>query len=83
MLRTEHLKSIRTKTLIVQGTRDPFGKPEEVKSYALAKRVELHWIELGDHPLADELRHLGLPKKPLSVMWTENMHGRFETAEKL
>ena len=40
-------------------------------------------IELGDHPLADELRPLGLPKKPLSVMWTEHMHGSFGAPRKL
>lgn len=48
-LRTEHLKKIKTPTLIVQGTRDTFGKPEEVASYKLAKKISLHWLEDGDH----------------------------------
>jgi hypothetical protein len=35
-------------------------------------------LTLGDHPLADELRRLGLPKRPLMCVWMEHMHGRFE-----
>jgi len=48
-LRTEHLAAIKTPTLIVQGTRDSFGKPEEVKTYKLGKKINLHWLEDGDH----------------------------------
>jgi len=48
-LRTEHLKGIRTPTLIVQGTRDPFGTPEEVQTYSLCATVELAWMADGDH----------------------------------
>ena len=50
-LRTAHLEAIRTPTLIVQGTRDPFGSPEEIASYALAPAIRLHWAEDGDHGL--------------------------------
>ena len=48
-LRTEHLVSLRTPTLILQGERDPFGKREEVESYALSTQVQLQWITSGDH----------------------------------
>jgi len=48
-LRTAHLETLRTPTLIVQGTRDPFGTPEEVASYALSLSIEVVWIEDGDH----------------------------------
>jgi predicted alpha/beta-hydrolase family hydrolase len=48
-LRVEHLKSIRTPTLIVQGERDPFGGRTEVKSYKLSKQVHVHWLIDGDH----------------------------------
>ena len=51
-LRTAHLETIRTPTLIVQGTRDPFGTPEDVKGYRLSPAVRLHWAEDGDHGLA-------------------------------
>jgi predicted alpha/beta-hydrolase family hydrolase len=48
-LRVEHLQAIRTPTLIVQGTRDAFGKPEEVAGYDLSARLNIHWLEDGDH----------------------------------
>jgi hypothetical protein len=35
-------------------------------------------LELGSHPLADELRSLGLPRRPLLGVWMEHMHGRFD-----
>jgi predicted alpha/beta-hydrolase family hydrolase len=48
-LRIEHLKTIRTPTLIVQGERDPFGTREEVAAYKLSKNVRVHWLADGDH----------------------------------
>lgn len=48
-LRVAHLQSIRTPTLILQGTRDPFGTKEEVDKYQLAAAVRLTWLEDGDH----------------------------------
>lgn len=49
--RTEHLAAMKTPSLIIQGTRDPFGRPEEVSGYRLSERIGLHWIEDGDHDL--------------------------------
>lgn len=40
-------------------------------------------LELGDHAIAEELRQLGLPRRPLMSVWMEHMHGRFEAPEKL
>lgn len=37
-------------------------------------------IELGAHPIADELRSLGLPKPALMSVWMGKMRGRFEAA---
>lgn len=48
-LRIAHLQSLRTPTLVVQGTRDPFGKPDEVGSYALSPTIDLVWVPDGDH----------------------------------
>jgi uncharacterized protein len=48
-LRVEHLRSIVTPTLIVQGERDPLGTREEVAGYELSKRVKVHWLPDGDH----------------------------------
>jgi predicted alpha/beta-hydrolase family hydrolase len=50
-LRTAHLAQLRTPTLIVQGTRDPFGTPDEVAGYQLSKAIALLWLEDGDHDL--------------------------------
>jgi predicted alpha/beta-hydrolase family hydrolase len=49
--RTEHLKGLVTPTLILQGTRDPFGGRDEVAGYELSPAITLHWIEDGDHDL--------------------------------
>ncbi|MEN8184508.1 MAG: acetoacetate decarboxylase family protein [Myxococcota bacterium] len=40
-------------------------------------------LELGDHPIADELRGLGLPRTALMSTWMEKMRGRFEPPQKL
>jgi predicted alpha/beta-hydrolase family hydrolase len=50
-VRTAHLATLRTPALVVQGTRDPFGRPEEVAGYALSRAIRLRWIEDGDHDL--------------------------------
>lgn len=47
--RTEHLKDLQTPALILQGTRDPFGKPEEVEDYKLSKSIKIQWLEDGNH----------------------------------
>lgn len=51
-LRTAHLETLRTPTLIVQGTRDAFGTPAEVAGYQLSPAIRVHWIADGDHSLA-------------------------------
>ena len=48
-LRTDHLAELETPTLIVQGSRDPFGRPEEVEGYRLSKAIRVVWLEDGDH----------------------------------
>ncbi len=35
-------------------------------------------LELGDHPIADQLRGLGLPRAALLTVWLGHQHGRFE-----
>jgi len=51
-LRTAHLAALRTPALIVQGTRDPFGGPDEVATYPLSPAIRVAWIEDGGHGLA-------------------------------
>jgi hypothetical protein len=48
-VRADHLASIRTPTLIVQGERDPFGTREEIADYALGRKVELAFLPDGEH----------------------------------
>ncbi|WP_210240196.1 alpha/beta family hydrolase [Amaricoccus solimangrovi] len=49
--RTAHLEHLATPALIFQGTRDPFGTRAEVAGYRLSERIELVWLEDGDHDL--------------------------------
>jgi uncharacterized protein len=58
--RTAHLAALETPTLIVQGTRDPFGTPDEVATYALSPTIEFRWLEDGDHDLKPRKRLTGL-----------------------
>lgn len=50
-LRTAHLARLATPTLILQGTRDPFGSPDEVAGYRLSSAISLHWLQDGNHDL--------------------------------
>lgn len=50
-LRTAHLETLQTPTLICQGTRDIFGSREEVSAYRLSDRIEILWLDDGDHDL--------------------------------
>ena len=55
-LRVAHLESLRTPTLVVQGTRDALGSREEVAGYRLSRSIRVHWIEDGDHSLKPRAR---------------------------
>ena len=82
-LRTAHLATLKTPTLIVQGTRDPFGTREEVATYRLSTSIELLWLEDGDHDLkprkavsgftaADHRRTMA----ERAASWTKNLADR-------
>jgi len=57
-LRAVHLPKIRVPMLIIQGERDPFGTPGELKAVIdrLPADVTLHVVEKGDHSLAPSRR---------------------------
>lgn len=55
-LRTAHLERLKTPTLILQGTRDRFGTPEEVAGYGLSPAIRVHWLEDGDHSLKPRVK---------------------------
>ena len=59
-LRTAHLEKLKTRTLICQGTRDPFGTREEVGLYGLSKKIGFLWLEDGDHDFRPRLKVRGL-----------------------
>jgi predicted alpha/beta-hydrolase family hydrolase len=48
-LRVQHLESLKTPTLILQGERDPFGSLKEVPGYKLSPSVRVAWVKDGDH----------------------------------
>ena len=54
--RTKHLETIRTPTLIVQGTRDSFGSPEDLRTYKISPAVRVEWLEDGDHSFKPRAR---------------------------
>jgi len=54
--RTLHLEQLRTPALILQGTRDTFGQPEEVKKYKLSRAIRIEWLEDGDHSFKPRAR---------------------------
>jgi predicted alpha/beta-hydrolase family hydrolase len=71
-LRTAHLMTLGTPALICQGTRDPFGGPDEVAGYGLSPRIEVRWFD-GDHdvqsrarlaPVADAVAAFAFPLQP-------------------
>ena len=47
--RIDHLRTLRTPALFLQGTRDPFGGREEVEAYPLSPAIRIHWLMDGDH----------------------------------
>jgi predicted alpha/beta-hydrolase family hydrolase len=57
-LRAAHLPRIRVPMLIVQGERDPFGTPDELRPIldTMTARVTLHVVAKGDHSLAPSRR---------------------------
>ena len=47
--RFQAVDTLLTRTLILQGARDPFGTMDEVPGYPLSDACEVVWLEDGDH----------------------------------
>ncbi len=47
--RIAHLRELKTRSLIIQGTRDTMGKKEECMQYPLSSKIKFCWLEDGDH----------------------------------
>ncbi len=65
--RLKHLKSLRTPTLIVQGTRDSFGNRSEVEKYELSRHIRIAWIDDGDHSFKPRARSGRTEQQNLAV----------------
>ena len=63
--RIAHLGKLETPALILQGTRDPFGSPEEVASYPLSASIAVRWIEDGDHSFKPRVKSGRTPEQNL------------------
>lgn len=72
--RIEHLPSITCPTLIVQGSRDPFGTYDDAAGYALPGRIQVHWIEDGDHDLK--------PRKSSGIPIAEARQSAFDAVDR-
>jgi len=63
------------------------GQPHQTAFSSGGRQVGFHLggaeLTLGAHPIADELRSLGLPKRAFMTMWMEHMHGSFGAADPL
>jgi predicted alpha/beta-hydrolase family hydrolase len=63
-LRIEHLPDIKVPTMILQGERDTFGTREEVRGYQLPQKINIRWLNDGDHSFK--------PRQRSGVTQTEN-----------
>ncbi len=63
------------------------GKPHRTSFRSSASGVGMSVggteLTLGDHPVSDQLRSLGLPKKALVSMWMQHMSARFDPPQPL
>lgn len=54
--RIEPLQTLKTPTLICQGTRETMGSQSEVEHDALAPQIRIIWLEDGDHSFAPKVK---------------------------
>ena len=48
-LRVEHLRSLHSPLLILQGQRDTFGNQHEIQGYSLCEQTQIQFLADGDH----------------------------------
>lgn len=68
--RLDPLRAISHPLLITQGTRDPFGRKDEVTGYDFPHAIQLHWIEAGDHSFIPTRRS----GRSAQGCWNEAIH---------
>lgn len=64
-LRIDHLRTLQTPALILQGERDTLGRRDEVQGYPLARTIRIEWLPDGDHSFKPRLRS--------GHTWAENL----------
>lgn len=64
-LRVDHLRSLKSPCLILQGERDPFGGREEVDHFGLGDAITVEFLLDGDHSFK--------PRKSSGVTEEENL----------
>jgi predicted alpha/beta-hydrolase family hydrolase len=67
-LRSSHLPDLRVPTLIVQGTRDPFGSPEDIAPHlrGAGVPVTVHAVQGGDHSFGVRKKDGGDPVRTMA-----------------
>ncbi|RAR63402.1 hypothetical protein BCL93_102138 [Onishia taeanensis] len=78
--RLAHWPALACPTLVLQGTRDPFGRREEVEGYALPACAEVHFLEAGDHDWTPT-RRSGLRQSDLIAEAAEAIAARMALAK--
>lgn len=66
-LRVTELANHCQQNLVIQGTRDPLGRPQQVAGYKLPTNIMLHWLEGGDHSF-EPTKRSGISRE---VLWQE------------
>jgi predicted alpha/beta-hydrolase family hydrolase len=64
-LRVAHLAELKTRTLILQGTRDTLGTKDETAGYPLSDAIRMTFLEDGDHSFK--------PRKSSGRTYEQNM----------
>lgn len=54
--RIDHLVDLKTRTLVVQGERDPMGSKEVVEEYDLSNTINTIWLDDGNHDLKPRVK---------------------------
>lgn len=47
--RIDHLPAVSVPLIIVQGTRDALGNPDDTQQYTLPPHLQMDWLETADH----------------------------------
>ena len=70
--RIDHLLTLKTRTLICQGERDPMGDRESISGLKLARTIRMRWLPDGDHDLK--------PRKASGYTHAENLRDALDAA---